>query len=76
VYRVEVQPLHHGITQRLTLAVQGGERRDIPKETLRRQGDAAFINLGVVHAPDSTITLLITGDPLAGINQVRVTKLD
>jgi hypothetical protein len=75
-YRVEVQPVNAWIGDATTIGVKNGKPRELRKEELRRESDAAFVNLGTARTDDGTIALVVQGEDAVGLQSIRLTKLD
>jgi hypothetical protein len=76
VYRVEIQPINAWIETSTTIGVKNGRTSEIKKETLRRESDAAYRDLGTVKSADGTIVLMLAAKEVVGFQGLRVTKID
>ncbi|MCK6486910.1 MAG: DUF2961 domain-containing protein [Planctomycetes bacterium] len=75
-YRVEVQPIPHWCHATARFALPGGQPAAPRAETLRRQGDAAYVALGEVVAEDGAFALELASDGWIALQGLRAVRLD
>lgn len=75
-YRVEVQPVPHCCHASARFALPGAAAVAPLAETLRRQGDAAYVALGEIVTADGAISLDLVSDGWIALQGIRVVKLD
>jgi len=74
-YEVTVRPVGHLIQPGLTLALVGQPPRT-PAPHDGRQAATPQVNLGAAASKDKTLTLLLDGNPVIGLDLIRVRRID
>lgn len=75
-YRVEVQPIPSWCHASARFATAGGAPIAPRSETLRRQGDAAYVLLGEVESTDGSMMLDLRSEGWIALQGIRATRLD
>jgi len=73
-YRVQLKPVNHLIKGAIQIGLKDGELKKIEKRDLSEH-KIPYVNLGITKAVNKTLTVLLSGNAIIGIDHIKIEKI-
>jgi len=74
LYQGKVRPADRSIDGQVRIGLKGGEMKNVAKASVH-QKDVAYVDLGAARSKDKTLTILVGGDRMVGIDYIRIERI-